>query len=560
MFRIVLLVVPLLLFLACTGEGDGPAAVIPLCTPVENADRGPCEEAESIVDTAIRAGQPVPLPDVPRQIGLIDGGGFPTSHIALRGTFLPDTSRCTPNNPFRAPDFMLDDWGGPDGPGGGKSLHYHCYIDIRANEYYQGDGPSRFTIMIFGWGHGSIPVEAEEDFSQVLADINANVMEGGEYIVFVGPSMSLSVEAWQLLGILKVVRGDDGTVTAHSPLRNRWLAEKPDVAAAHIHLLETPLADVVSRITTVFQEREQKYGGRIGAEEGLTMLRGNINELHQYFEDVGAYDEGEPTPLQPPPSCAVGVPAEERAGLLQDCNILLGLKDTLRGTAELNWTAVLPIAEWDGVKAENGRVTQVILLDKGLNGTVPPELGDLTELQALWLGTNQLTGTIPGEIANAQGMESLLLNGNQLTGTIPPEFRAFTSMETLWLHQNQLSGSIPPELGAMTSLQHLVLSSNSLTGTIPREISTRRTLRILWLSHNDLSGRIPGLFVALDNLERLHLQGNQLTGAIPRTLTRIADNLEELFLGDNLLTGCIPPELKEVDRNDLDELSLPDCE
>ena len=75
MFRIVLLVVPLLLFLACTGEGDGPAAVIPLCTPVENADRGPCEEAESIVDTAIRAGQPVPLPDVPRQIGPDSRGG-----------------------------------------------------------------------------------------------------------------------------------------------------------------------------------------------------------------------------------------------------------------------------------------------------------------------------------------------------------------------------------------------------------------------------------------------------------------------------------------------------
>ena len=79
MFRIVLLVVPLLLFLACTGEGDGPAAVIPPCTPVENADRGPCEEAESIVDTAIGAGQPAPLPDAPRQIGLNDGGGFPTS-------------------------------------------------------------------------------------------------------------------------------------------------------------------------------------------------------------------------------------------------------------------------------------------------------------------------------------------------------------------------------------------------------------------------------------------------------------------------------------------------
>ena len=66
--------------------------------------------------------------------------------------------------------------------------------------------------MIFGWGHGGTPVEAEEDFSQVLADINANVLEGGEYIVFVGPSMSLSVEAWQLLGIYKVVQGVKGGV------------------------------------------------------------------------------------------------------------------------------------------------------------------------------------------------------------------------------------------------------------------------------------------------------------------------------------------------------------
>ena len=551
MFRIVLLVVPLLLFLACTGEGDGPAAVIPPCTPAEGTDMDPCEESTS-VEPAIGAGQPAPLPDAPRPVGLIDGGDFPVSHFAIRGTFLPNTSRCTANNRFRVPDYLIDDFAMTQNEGG---LGYQCFIDVRVNEYYHGSGPSRLTLLAISWEHG--PTHSEE-FRRFFEEAHADWLEGGEYIVFPGPSFDISTEAWQILGMQKVVR-DGGTIMAHHPQRERWLAEKPDVAAANIHLLETTLADMTARITAVFQARAQAHGGRIGSAEGLPMLRTSVDQLHAYYEDIGAYAEGHPVPAQPPPSCATGHEGDT-AGLLADCMLLMGVKDALRGTAEINWAPALPIAEWDGVKTENGRVTQIILLDRGLNGTVPPGLGDLTGLQDLWLGTNQLTGTIPGELANAQGMQSLLLNGNQLTGEIPPEFRAFTSMETLWLHQNQLSGSIPPELGAMTSLQHLVLSSNSLTGTIPREIATMRTLRILWLSHNELSGNIPGLFVALDNLERLHLQGNQLTGEIPRTLTRLADNLEELFLRDNLLTGCIPPELKEVDRNDLDELSLPDCE
>ena len=553
MFRIVLLVVPLLLFLACTGEGDGPAAVIPPCTPAEGTDMDPCEESTS-VEPAIGAGQPAPLPDAPRPVGLIDGGDFPVSHFAIRGTFLPNTSRCTANNRFRVPDYLIDDFAMTQNEGG---LGYQCFIDVRVNEYYHGSGPSRLTLLAISWEHG--PTHSEE-FRRFFEETHADWLEGGEYIVFPGPSFDISTEAWQILGLHKVVRSDDGTVTVHHPLRDRWLAEKPTVAAANIHLLEVPLADMVSRITTVFQERERAYGGRIGADEDLPMVRSNANELHQYYEDIGAYDEGEPEPAQPPPSCAVGVSAEERVGLLQDCDTLIGLKDALRGTAELNWASALPIAEWDGVNAENGRVTQIMLLEKGLNGTVPPGLGDLAGLKDLWLGTNQLTGTIPRELANAHGMRSLLLNNNRLTGEIPPEFRAFTSMETLWLHRNQLTGSIPPEFESMTSLQKLSLSSNSLTGTIPRAISTLRNLRILWLSHNELTGRIPALLVALDNLERLHLQDNQLTGSIPSSLTLIADNLEELYLGDNMLTGCIPPKLKEVDLHDLDELSLPDCE
>ena len=549
MFRTTVLAV-LLLLMACS-QGD-VFAVTPPCVPVEFSERDPCEES-SLGLGDVGGSEPSPLPDAPSTPSafLGDSDSIAATHLIVRATFLPNTTRCTAGNLFRVADHQEGVLTGVGAPG------YQCFIDIRPNEFYLGSGPDRMTLMIWRFEYYREP--HSETFRQGMEQTWGAYLEGSEFVVFLGPSFDVSTEAWQIFGVWKVGRKEDGTVVAIHPQRDRWLAEDPAGAAQHAAALEMTLPSLSTALATAHTARVQRFEGRIGAAANLPMLQTTASGLRAYYEAVGAYDEGEPEPAQPPSSCAVGI-AGDTAALLEDCNALMALKDTLRGTAELNWSPALPIAEWDGVTAENGRVTQIILLDKGLNGTVPPELGDLTGLQDLWLGTNQLTGTIPGEIANAQGMRSLLLNGNQLTGEIPPEFRAFTSMETLWLHQNQLSGSIPPELGSMTSLQKLILSSNSLTGTIPRAISTMRTLRILWLSHNELSGSIPRLFVALDNLERLHLQGNQLTGEIPRILTRIADNLEELFLRDNLLTGCIPPELKEVDRNDLDELSLPDCE
>ena len=41
--------------------------------------------------------------------------------------------------------------------------------------------------------------------------------------------------------------------------------------------------------------------------------------------------------------------AQSSAALIRDCETLLGLKDTLRGSAPLNWAGNLPLGSWDGV-------------------------------------------------------------------------------------------------------------------------------------------------------------------------------------------------------------------
>ena len=88
-------------------------------------------------------------------------------------------------------------------------------------------------------------------------------------------------------------------------------------------------------------------------------------------------------------------------GLASDCEALLAARDTLAGTASLNWSADTPITEWNGVALgeASGRVTEILLVGMGLNGRIPKELGGLSNLTGLLsLADNGLTGEIPPEL------------------------------------------------------------------------------------------------------------------------------------------------------------------
>ena len=54
-----------------------------------------------------------------------------------------------------------------------------------------------------------------------------------------------------------------------------------------------------------------------------------------------------------------------------------------------------------------------------LTGSIPPEIGNLTNLTYLDLRTYQLTGSIPSEIGNLTNLTWLKLEDQQLTGEIP---------------------------------------------------------------------------------------------------------------------------------------------
>ena len=143
--------------------------------------------------------------------------------------------------------------------------------------------------------------------------------------------------------------------------------------------------------------------------------------------------------------CSNGVAVYDPANkpdLVADCAILLAAKDTLEGTSgNLNWSADVGIGEWDGVVIASNRVSELLLgYDYNLNGEIPAELGNLANLEFLYLPSNSLTGAIPPELGNLTKLENLHLIDNRLTGAIPPELGNLANLGKLLLYANQLTG------------------------------------------------------------------------------------------------------------------------
>ena len=258
------------------------------------------------------------------------------------------------------------------------------------------------------------------------------------------------------------------------------------------------------------------------------------------------------TPLTPSACVTEGAVADAKTtGLVSDCEILLEARDTLSGSATLNWTVDTPIAHWNGVRLDERlrRVTVLDLRQLGLGGSLPSEISGLTALEWLALHDNDLTGPIPRELGSLPKLRRLWLSGNRLTGKIPAELGNLTNLNHLILNSNQLTGEIPAELGQLTNLQGLYLGQNRLTGQIPRELGNLAKLRDLYLDANQLTGETPGELGNLTNLERLFLYSNQLTGEIPAELGNL-NNLEWLYLNNNQLTQEIPAELGNLTNLD----------
>ena len=86
--------------------------------------------------------------------------------------------------------------------------------------------------------------------------------------------------------------------------------------------------------------------------------------------------------------------------------------------------------EWLGVTTDSdGRVTELRLPNIQLTGSIPDELGGLTNLESLWLWDNGLTGPNPAALGGLTNLTLICGSGrNQLTGPIPAALGDLTNL------------------------------------------------------------------------------------------------------------------------------------
>ncbi|MCP4218273.1 MAG: hypothetical protein GY765_26795, partial [bacterium] len=192
---------------------------------------------------------------------------------------------------------------------------------------------------------------------------------------------------------------------------------------------------------------------------------------------------------------------------------------------------------WYGVTT-NTKQNHVVKLELRINdmeGTLPAELNNLTELTELRLDNNRLSGTLP-DLSALTKLTHFELGANSLTGNLPAWINNFSNLIVLNLYNNAFSGTLP-EIGNLTQLQDLILYNNYFTGSLPASLSLLTSLESLGLENNQFSGTLPDL-TQLTQLINLNLSKNQFSGPIPDVSG--AASLRYFYLGTNQFSGTIP--------------------
>ncbi|KAJ3317774.1 hypothetical protein HDV06_001257 [Boothiomyces sp. JEL0866] len=107
-----------------------------------------------------------------------------------------------------------------------------------------------------------------------------------------------------------------------------------------------------------------------------------------------------------------------------------------------------------------------------LNGKIPDEIGQLSQLNLLHLFQNDLGGTLPSSISKLSLLTDLSLGGNGIKGSIPTEYGNLNKLSVLYLDSNQLTGTIPDSLGKLPSITILSMHDNKLSGPLPSSLKT----------------------------------------------------------------------------------------
>jgi len=182
----------------------------------------------------------------------------------------------------------------------------------------------------------------------------------------------------------------------------------------------------------------------------------------------------------------------------------------------------------------------------GLAGTgLPSWVGNLTNLEALWISFIDFGGALP-DLSGLTKLQFFMTSKNHFTGDFPDYVIDGTmpDINMCSMAWNDFTGTLP-EFGTGVSLTMFTVTGNSLHGEIPSSITGQTKIINLGLGWNEFSGEFPSDLTDLGQLRFIYANDNNFTGTLPR-LDTTNDALNFVYFQNNEMSGQIPVSLADI--------------
>lgn len=227
-----------------------------------------------------------------------------------------------------------------------------------------------------------------------------------------------------------------------------------------------------------------------------------------------------------------------------DASAMLALKKSLSPSSDaLGWSDRDPCKWKRVVCSDDRRVTRIQIGHQNLQGTLPPDLRNLTELERLELQWNNISGPLPS-LSGLSSLQVLMLSNNMFS-SIPSDFFAgMTSLQSVEIDNNPFAAwEIPEALKNASAVQNFSANSANVTGRIPEFFGADNFpgLSILHLAFNRLEGGLPSSFSG-SQIQSLWVNGQESSGKLSGRIDVVQNMslLKEVWLHSNAFSGPLP--------------------
>ncbi|KAJ1384359.1 Leucine-rich repeat [Sesbania bispinosa] len=167
-------------------------------------------------------------------------------------------------------------------------------------------------------------------------------------------------------------------------------------------------------------------------------------------------------------------------------------------------------------------VAGIDLNHANITGSLPDELGLLTDLALFHINSNDFCGSLPDSFRNLHLLYELDISGNRFSGPFPEVVLHIPSLKYLDIRFNEFQGNIPSSLFDL-KLDALFINNNKFQFSLPENLGNS-SVSVVVLANNDIRG------------------------GLPSRLDKMKDTLDEIIIMNSGLTGCLTPEIGFLEK------------